>query len=120
MTEGVAPITSFGRVPGRFRVEVNWRFKASRIGGGLKKIGRVGPKIGVLNNGRGDENNEVILVQAFGFAAEGISQIRYVAQDWNLGGRRYRTVVDQAAHDESISVRDEHLSFNLSGIKQRR
>ena len=74
-------------------------------------------KIRVPDDGGGDENKEIVLIQRFGFASEGISENGDIAQNGDLCIRSCRIVPDQATHDERVGVGNKDLSLNAAIVK---
>ena len=65
----------------------------------------------------GDENKEIVLIQRFVFASEGIAENRYIAQNGDLCIRSRRIVLNQATHDERVGVGNKDLGLNAAIVK---
>src|SRR5581483_2983409 len=104
--EELAPILRLAAVPG---AEVH---PASVVDLGLEECGFGGLEVLVLNNGGGDEDQEIPFVLGLVRAAERRPQEGNVAKAGDLGVAALLVVRDQAAHDEGIAAGNEDLGFD--------
>src|SRR5260221_11516753 len=75
-------------------------------------------KVGVLNDGGGDENDEALTVALLAVMPEHHAQTREITQHGNFGVAVEGLVGDQSAHHEGVSAGDHDVRYDF-GLEER-
>ena len=85
---------------------------------GVEELGVRSAEIAVFNNRWRDEDQQVVLGHALGFAAESVSEVGYVTEQWHFGGGGLGIIADHAAHDQRMGIGNEDPGVKTAEIKQ--